>query len=306
MSEEGHSLARRRGITRRDFLRSGAGAAFAVAVGLPRLATAAEGPGTSRTMSRVVLVRDKDVLASDGAVNAEILERMMDQAVTALIGEDDPIECWRRMVKPEDLVGIKSNVWANLPTPEPLVDAFRRRIADAGVPPDRVRVTDRGALRDLADCSALINARPLRTHDWAGIGGCLKNYIVFTPRPSDYHPDTCADLGRIWNLPIVKDKTRLNVLVVLGPLFHGRGPHHFDRRYIWHYNGLLVSRDPVAVDAVGVQLLESKRRLHFGEERPLAPIAKHVRYAETRHHIGVSDSNRIELVRIGWQEDVLI
>jgi len=144
------------------------------------------------------------------------------------------------------------------------------------------------------------------TGHWAAIGGCLKNYIPFVPRPSDYHPDVCADLGHIWTLPIVAGKTRLNVLAVLTPLFYGRGPHHFDRRYVWPYGGLLVSRDPVAADSVGVRILEAKRRQHFGEERPLGPLAKHVRYAESRYGVGISDPGRIDLVRVGWQEDVLI
>ena len=129
---------------------------------------------------------------------------------------------------------------------------------------------------------------------------------MFIPKASEYHHDTCADLGTIWNLPIVKGKTRLNILVVLTPLFYGRGPHHFDRKYVWRYNGLLVSQDPVAVDAVGIRILEAKRRLYFGEERPLAPIAKHVRYADTRHGVGISDLKRIDLVAVGWKPDIII
>jgi len=295
-----------RTITRRDFLRAGAGAAAAAAVsGLARPAGAQE-TGEALPKARVVLVRDREAVRSDGALNAEAIQRMADQGVAALLDEADAATAWRRLVRPDDLVGIKNNAWANLPTPEPLVATLRQRIIQAGVPAEAVRVDDRGARQTLAHCTALINARPLRSHHWAAIGGCLKNYVPFTPRPSDYHPDICADLGKIWNLPIVKGKTRLNILVVLTPLFHGRGPHHFDRRYVWPYGGLLISQDPVAADAVGIKLLEAKRRLHFGEERPLAPLAKHVRYAETRHHIGVSDLERIELVKIGWEEGILI
>ncbi|MHC4479618.1 MAG: DUF362 domain-containing protein [Planctomycetota bacterium] len=291
-------------ITRRDFLR--AGAAFAAAAGLPHLAEADEQAQAPAEKARVVLVRDRDVFRPDKSLDPEVVQRMLDEGVKALLEEEDVEACWRRLVAPEELAGIKSNVWRMLPTPEPLVEALRHRIVGAGVPPESVRVDDRGARRTLADCTALFNARPLRTHHWAAIGGCLKNYIMFSPRPSDYHPDTCADLGKLWNLPTVKGKTRLNVLVVLTPLFHGRGPHHFDPRYVWPYGGLLISQDPVAADSVGVRLLEAKRREHFGEERPLAPLAKHVRYAESRHHVGVSDPERIELLKIGWEEGALI
>jgi len=292
------------GITRRDFLR--AGAAMAAATGLPRVALSGEEQSAPAEKARVVLVRDKGVFGGDGSLGAEVVQRMLDQGVTKLLGDEDVAACWRRLVKADDLVGIKTNVWGPLATPKELEEALKQRIGEAGVPAERIHVDDRGARTTLADCTALFNARPLRSHHWAAIGGCLKNYIMFTPSPSDYHPDTCADLGSIWNLPIVKGKTRLNVLVVLTPLFWGRGPHHFDPQYVWRYNGLLISQDPVAADSVGIRLLEAKRRAHFGEDRPLEPLAKHVRYAETRHHVGVADPQRIELVRVGLEEDALI
>ena len=99
--------------------------------------------------------------------------------------------------------------------------------------------------------TALVNVRPLRTHHWAGVGTCLKNYIQFVPDRPAYHPDGCAALGQIWTLPIVKGKTRLNVLSALTPQFYGRGANFFDRRYVWPYKALIVGTDPVAVDAVG-------------------------------------------------------
>jgi hypothetical protein len=124
--------------------------------------------------------------------------------------------------------------------------------------------------------------------------------------PPDYHDDACADLARLWELPIVKGKTRLNVLVMLTPQFHNIGPHHFDPAYTWPYRGLLVSTDPVAADAVGLRIMQQKRRLAFGEDRPLQPTAHHIRLADTVHHLGNADMSRIDLVRLGWREEELI
>jgi hypothetical protein len=129
---------------------------------------------------------------------------------------------------------------------------------------------------------------------------------MFVKFPFRYHSNACANLGGIWNLPIVKGKTRLNVLVVLRPLFYGRGPHHFNPQYLWDYNGLLISSDPVALDAVGVELLSVKRRNYFGEDTPFPKRTHHVTYAEVRHHVGVSDLDRIDLVKVGWTEGALI
>ena len=269
------------GITRREFIRLAAYAAVGTAVGAEALAGR---PIPAPTRSRVVLVRDEKAVTAGGKISAEVVRRMMDRGVSELVGAESPAECWRQLVGTPKLVGIKTNVWNNLPTPREVEQVVEQRLCDAGVARNCIRTTDRGAREMLASCDALVNARPLRSHSWAGIGGCIKNYIMFAPQPSAYHPDSCADLASLWSLPAVKGKTRLNILVALTPLFYGRGPHHWDPRNVWPYKGIFLSRDPVAVDALGAHLLATKRRLHFGEEMPITPT-KHIRMAETRHHL---------------------
>ncbi|UCD70694.1 MAG: DUF362 domain-containing protein [Syntrophobacterales bacterium] len=290
-------------FTRRDFLRRTAYTAAATVLGTQMIA---EGEPAHQKRSRVVLVRHPDALDKDHNPNAKVIQHMLDEGVKTLFGTEDTIEAWRNLIEPNDLIGIKSNVWAYLPTPKEVEEAIWRRIIDSGLPENRILMDDRGARTSLARCTRLINVRPLRTHYWSGIGGCLKNYIMFVRLPFRYHPNACANLGHIWTLPIVKDKTRLNVLVVLRPLFHGRGPHHYNPNYVWDYKGILVSSDPVAVDAVGVRLLSAKRRDHFGEDTPFPKLTHHVTYADIRHNIGVSDPKRIDLIKVGWTEGILI
>jgi len=257
--------------------------------------------------SRVVLVRDREVFDSSGQLRGAVLARMLDQAAARLFGTD-PARAWRRVVGPKDTVGIKSNAWAHLPTPAVLEQQIRERVLAAGVAKGRVAVDDRGVLRNpvFQRATALINVRPLRTHHWSGVGSLIKNYIMFVPDPPRYHPDSCADLGAIWRLPLVAGKTRLCILVMLSPLFYGVGPHHYDPQYVWRYSGLLVGTDPVAVDTVGLRILLAKRRQHFGEERRTRPPPKHIAIAGERHRLGVSDPSRIEIVRLGWSEGTLI
>jgi hypothetical protein len=138
------------------------------------------------------------------------------------------------------------------------------------------------------------------------MSGVMKNYIMFAKSQPAYHPDSCANLGALFKLPIVKGKTRLNILVTLTPQYHGRGPHHFSRRYIWPYKGMIIGQDPVAVDTIGLQLLMAKRRDVFGKSREIPPVPKHIRLADTRHGIGTNDMNKIDLIKLGWDEDVLI
>jgi len=200
-----------RKISRRDFVAAGAGAAAAGLVGAGSTCAAEIGP-----KSRVVMIRRREVLGPTGRPDPEILHEMLNEAVAALF-EEDSVAAWRRMVSPSDVVGIKSNVWRYLPTPPVLEEAIRGELLRAGVKPENVAVDDRGVRTNpvFKRATAIINTRPLRTHDWSGLGTSIKNLIMFVPRPQDYHGDACAPLGAIWHLPQLEGKVRLNVLVML-------------------------------------------------------------------------------------------
>ena len=177
-----------------------------------------------------------------------------------------------------------------------------------GVAEKNIDIDDRGVLNNpiFLNATALVNVRPLRTHHWAGVGTCLKNYIQFVPNRPDYHEEGCSPLGKIWTYPIVKGKTRLNILSVLTPQFYGRGANFFDKRYVWPYRGLILGTDPVAVDAIGAHLLQAKRIASFGEDKALDVPPIHIMVADKKYHLGVSDLSRIQLIKLGWMEEVLI
>jgi hypothetical protein len=292
-------------ITRRDFLRTGSYLTLGSLVGLPISGSFAS---ENSRKSTVVLIRDENVISEQGRINRAILGKMLDEAVSTLMGTPNPSSAWGQLLKPEDIVGIKSNVWGYLPTPEPLEAALRVRLMDAGVNASNISIDDRGALRNkvFRRSTGLINVRPMRTHHWSGLGTLLKNYIMFVPEPSKYHGNACEKLGAIWKLPHVAGKTRLNILVMLTPLFHGIGPHHFSRRYVWPYRGLIVSRDPVAADATGARIIQAKRDAFFGTEKPISPVPRHIAAADEQFGLGNSRPERIELLRPGWQKDALI
>ena len=290
-------------ITRRDFLKIGAVAAAGGLTGLPKIA-----PAKTTEKSRGVLIRNKDVISASGSIRTEVLEQMIDQAVTTLVGNPDPVSAWEQLVKPEDVVGIKSNAWYQLPTPRSLEAAIQARLLKVGVKKENVSIDDRGVLANpvFQHATALINTRPMRTHYWSGLGTLLKNYIMFTPRPSDYHDTACENLGAIWHFPQVKGKTRLNVLVMLTPQFHGVGPHSFSKEYIWNYSGLIVSTDPVSADATGATIIQKKRDAFFGTSKPISPPLNHIRAADNRFGLGNSRPERIEVIKLGWDEGMLI
>ncbi len=290
-------------ITRRDFLRATAGTAMAAALG-----PVTPGQSQAEQTAKVVLIRNAEVLSGEERVREEILQSMLDEAVKTLLGVNEYREAWQKLFKSSDVVGIKSNVWARMPTPKELEAAIKRRLMDAGVAEKNIDIDDRGVLYNpvFKNATALVNVRPLRTHHWSGVGTCLKNYIQFVPDPSSYHDEGCSPLGKIWTYPIVKGKTRLNILSCLTPQFYGRGANFFDRRYVWPYKGLIVGTDPVAVDTVGAHLLQVKRVAFFGEDKTLDVPPVHISAADKKYHLGISDLSRIQLIKRGWMEEALI
>jgi hypothetical protein len=289
-------------MTRRDFLKGATVALAGASVGFGQNAPA------PKAISRVILIRHKDALDANSQFNEPVLRDMIDEAVMKLVDKADPVAAFREIVKPDDVVGIKSNVWSFLPTPPPVEKALKSRIVDAGVKEENIGIDDHTVLTNpiFVKSTALINTRPLRTHYLAGMSGCIKNYIMFGATQPEYHPDSCASLGSLYLLPQVKGKTRLCVLCALTPQFHGLGPHNFNRRYVWNYRGLIVGRDPVAVDTIGLRLIMAKRRKELGPAQELPPVPKHIQLADTKYGIGTSDLGKIELIRLGWAEDIMI
>jgi hypothetical protein len=290
-------------ITRRDFLRGATGVLVGAVLG-----SAITLEASTEQRAKVVLVRHPDVVAQNGSINGDVVQSMLDEAVKVLLGENEPMQAWQKLFKKSDVVGIKSNSWNRLPTPKELENAIHRRLKDIGIPGEKIAIDDRGVLNNpiFLNSTALVNARPVRTHHWSGVGTCIKNYIQFVPDPSAYHPEACSDLAKIWSLPLVKGKTRLNVLCALTPQFYGRGASFFDKRYVWPYKGLIVGVDPVAVDALGAELLKNKRIAFFGEDRALDVPPIHITVADKKYHLGVSDLSRIELVKVGWMDNALL
>jgi len=296
-------MKKNRTITRRDFLRGTAYAALGAT-----LVSSLNKETKAEEKVKVILIRDENAIDSQGNINPKIVQKMLDDGVCELLADRDPIQAWRKMIKPNDIVGIKSNVWFHLPTPEELEQAIVKRVMDAGVPKKNIGIDDRGVLNNpiFKSSTALINVRPLRTHHWSGIGGCIKNYIMFVSTPWLYHGEACSPLASIWNKSIVRGKTRLNILSLLRTQFYNRGAHHFDRRFVSEYKGLLIGNDPVALDAVGARLLQLQRIAYFKEDKPLDTPPTHIFAADEKYKLGVSDLRRIEVVKLGWTEGILL
>ena len=293
-------------LTRRDLLKKTVAVAggSAVLLNMPVDAWAE----THQAAVKVVMVRNQHLFAKGDKPDAGIAKQMLDQAVCSLTGNSNPDAAWKTILKPTDVLGIKSNQWDRLPTPAVLEQALRERAVKVGIRQANISIADRSVLtnRVFQKSTALINIRPMRTHAWSGVGSLIKNYIPFSSNMDSFHPDSCAKLATLFDFPQVKGKSRLHVLVMFTPQFHHLAPHHFSEEYVWKYNGLLVGFDPVAIDSIGLRIIEAKRNEYFKENRPLNPPAKHIALADTQYRLGTADPAKINLVKIGWDQDSFV
>jgi len=298
---------KKRILSRREFIANTGMAAIgsSLLLGSPSRMFSSSGKGK---LTDVVLIRDKEVLDAQGKPRARVVQAMLDKAVVTLTGKKDAVAGWKTFIKPDDMVGIKTNIWKPIGTTGAVEQALKKRVMDVGVPSTDIIIQDRGTHRNnkFQKTTALINARPMRSHHWSGVGSLIKNYVNTVPDPYNHHEDSCADLGKIWHMAHIKDKTRLNVLVMFTPQFHNVGPHGFSPRHVWKYYGLLVGFDPVAIDSLGLQIIQAQRKIYFAEDRPLNPPAKHIQLADTRHHLGTADRSKINLIKLGYAENILV
>jgi len=130
---------KKRIITRRDFLRTGSYVVMSSLMGLslPKSSSAAK-----TQKSSVVLIRNNKVVDGN-SLRPDILGEMLDQAVSTLFGSGDPQSAWQQLVKPADIVGIKSNVWRPLPTPAAMENKIKARLMEVGVEARNISVDDR-------------------------------------------------------------------------------------------------------------------------------------------------------------------
>jgi len=116
-------MNKNRVITRRDFIRGTVYTTIATSMGL---GLPSEKEVRAEGKVKVVLIRDQKVIDQQGRINPDILQNMLDQGVTSLVEDGNSLQAWKRLIKPTDIVGIKSNAWNPLPTPKELEAAIER------------------------------------------------------------------------------------------------------------------------------------------------------------------------------------
>ncbi len=331
--------------SRREFLQKvgglTAGAAFAHLVGKSAVALDGDvaatlpatralpsiGPIDPRIKSIVAHVVRKEVI--DGPKShMTLLGEMIEEGLRITTGENNAVDAWRKLLKPDDVIGIKFNqVGANeLGTTLPMATALVSSLKRAGFAPERVMLIEapHRLTRELKtkrpvfgwsgtavsfgsgaeelsavlqEVTALINVPFLKTHNIAGMSGCLKNLShAFIRRPARYHGNGCAPyVGDIVALDQIRSKLRIHIVNALRVVYQG-GPTVVPEG-VWTHAGLIVSTDPVAADATGIDLLNEQRARAklppIGDDQAHIP---HV-HAAAQRGLGTDDQDYIQVIQ---------
>ena len=327
--------------TRRSFLKQG----FSLGSALWALnqggAAASPAPATEPGRSRVVIARDAKIRTANSSLDSAQLAKLLDRALQASFDCDSPVEAWKKVVRPGEVVGLKVNCLGgrgNATHPE-LAEAITERLRQAGITDiviwerlnydlehARYKIVERGSgLRcfgndtlgyedDLSTfgqagsrvcrtltqvCDAVINLPVLKDHGIAGVTLALKSMFGAIHNPNKYHSNACDPyVADVFGLPPIRPKIRLHICDGINAQYEG-GPAYMPQ-WMWPFNGLLVARDPVALDYVGWKIIE-KKRSEMGA-KSLRELHRHPNYiltaADAEHRLGTCDPKRIEQVEI--------
>jgi uncharacterized protein (DUF362 family) len=142
--------------------------------------------------------------------------------------------------------------------------------------------------------SKILNIPLLKDHGSAGVSLSLKNLAFGSVNNTRrFHPSNCDPMiSQVCAKSPIKEKLALNVVDGLIGCYNG-GPG-YKKQWVWPPNMLIFGIDPVAVDRVGLEIIEDKRKeMHI---ESIGTRAKHINSSAT---IGIGTA---ELTEIDWKK----
>ena len=149
-----------------------------------------------------------------------------------------------------------------------------------------------------SDVDKVINVPVMSVSETNGIAGCIYNMTI--PNIDNWRRFAqgsrfgSGSLAEIYGNPLIAKKVVLNLMDGLMAQYAG-GPQP-QPNYAVHHGTLYASKDPVALDAIALKLLEEWRKR--GSLRPVGPVAAYIDVASDLG-LGNSAPNRIEVRNIG-------
>jgi uncharacterized protein (DUF362 family) len=139
-------------------------------------------------------------------------------------------------------------------------------------------------------CDHLINVPALRVHlDQYGVTLSLKNHYGSVSNPGSLHANFATACAVLNSQKAIEDKTRL---IVIDGLFGFCGFNLGAGTFVQDCapNSLIVSKDPVAADYIGKEMLDEERSKHNQPPRNVPLLEKAAEMG-----LGTDDPEKIEL-----------
>jgi len=243
------------GQTRRTFLKSGLTLGGAVLAGGIQGWLGSPGPFAAvPPQSRLVISRDPNLRSTPTGLDSSRLINCLDRALQALVDCDSPLEAWRKIVRPGEVVGLKVNCLAgrgNCTRPE-LVNAVCERLQQAGI--KEIVIWDR-LNSDLESARFKIVERGSGIRCFGNdVLGFEEELATFGSAGSLVAKTLTQVCDAVINLPVLKDHGIAGVTIALKSMF---GAIHNPNKY--HVN----VGDPYVADVYMLPPIRQKVRLHI-------------------------------------------
>ena len=324
----------KKGLTRREFIRSITGLAIA-----PTLlnfhienAQAVENAGK-------VVIATSESLTNGISVDANTANSILNVAIKAFTDKGTEEEAWKSIfpsLAKDDIVGIKINTLFLLSSHSEVVDAIVKNLVAIGVPENNIIIWDKsdydlrkagyqinrsdsgvrcfgtngdydnqifkigGQSRQLSKiltqtCTHLINVPVLKDHSISGVTFSMKNHYGSVDNPGALHGNNCDPyIADLNNTDPIKAKTRLIVMDASVGIYIG-GP---DGGPQFQYNSLILGQDPVALDYQCLQIINAERQKHG---IPAVANATHIQTAANLG-LGTMNPNEMRVIQLNVQD----
>jgi uncharacterized protein (DUF362 family) len=150
-------------------------------------------------------------------------------------------------------------------------------------------------VRVLTESTALINFALIKDHSICGYTGALKNMTHgCSVNPQDFHDHHASPQIAILSAQdVLRSRLRLCVIDGFKVMAHG-GPLYKHPEYVTPHEAVYVSTDPVAVDAVGWDIVEKARaKFHL---KSLTDEGRPPAYIQAAADLGVGIADRSKIV----------
>jgi hypothetical protein len=155
----------------------------------------------------------------------------------------------------------------------------------------------------------LINVPVLKSHNAAGVTLALKNLshglVNNVNRSHDGPQLRIAEFTpAVVAMPVIRRKTVLQILDATKGLYHG-GPGIMHDDYVWEHKTVYFATDPVAIDRVGMTMIDAQRK-----KNKLAPVKaaktddvwkSPYRQPEHIDNAGAAGLGESDLAKIDWK-----